>query len=185
MLYHRVMQIIGYFPGSFKPLHRGHYESIIHMCNSVSKLYVLMSVKDRGALNGLACKEYVEKYVAPTLPNVSFCYVDGSPVGEMYSMIEKLDPNIVNDVCLFAGIEDAGGRYRPQALSKNFPKLVKANKIHVKVLDSICVDNTKRISGTDTRAYLAEGNRVKLREALPDISLVQNNINKIIELFTS
>ena len=179
------MQIIGYFPGSFKPLHRGHYESIIHMCKNVNKLHVVMSVKDREDLSGVACKEYVEKYIAPTLPNVSFHYIDGSPVGEMYSMIEKLDANIVDDVYLFAGIEDAGGRYRPQALSKNFPKLVKANKIHVKVLDSICVDNTKRISGTDTRTYLAEGNRAKLCEALPDISLVQNNINKIIRLFTS
>ena len=43
----------------------------------------------------------------------------------------------------------------------------------------------KRISGTDTRTYLAEGNRVKLREALPNISLVQNNISEIVLLFTS
>lgn len=179
------MQIIGYFPGSFKPLHRGHYESIIRMCNNVNKLYVLMSVKDRGELNGLACKRYVEQYIAPTLPTVSFKFIDGSPVGEMYSMIEKLDVNDIEDVYLFAGAEDAGGRYRPQALNKNFPKLVKANKIHVKVLDAIGMDNTKRISGTDTRTYLSKGDHTKLGQCLPHISLVQNNINKIIKLFNS
>jgi cytidyltransferase-like protein len=184
------MNKIGFFPGSFKPLHRGHYQSIVSMCECVDELHVLMSVKNRGELSGLACKQYVEKYVAPTLPNVVFHYIDGSPVGEMYSMIEKLDKDALCDVYLFAGIEDAGSRYRPEALKKNFPNLVGADHIHVEVLAPVSLCRTgcrgvKRISGTDTRRYLAEGNRVKLREALPNVSLVQKNISEIIRLFTS
>jgi len=178
------MNKIGFFPGSFKPLHRGHYQSIVSMCECVDELHVLMSVKNRGELSGLACKQYVEKYVAPTLPNVVFHYINGSPVGEMYSMIETLDRN--NEVYLFAGVEDAKDRYRPEALKKNFPILVKNNKIRVEILSPVKAGKgVKRISGTDTRTYLAEGNRVKLREALPNISLVQNNISEIVLLFTS
>ena len=184
------MKKIGFFPGSFKPLHRGHYQSIINMRKCVDELHVLMSVKNRGELSGLASRQYVENYIAPTLSNVVFHYIDGSPVGEMYKMVEKLDVDGSSDVYLFAGVEDAGARYRPEALQKSFPNLVKGNNLYVEILAPVSLCRTgcrgvKRISGTETRRYLTEGNRVKLCEALPDVSLVQNNISEIIRLFTS
>ena len=178
------MQRVGFFPGSFKPLHRGHYESIQNMRKGVDELHVLMSVKNRDDLSGAACAEYVRRYVAPTLPGVVFHYVDGTPVGEMYGMVEKLDGKKGVEVCLFAGVEDAGARYRPEALKRSFPKLVESNRIRVVLLSPvIAAGRSKRISGTDTREYLAQGDRVKLCEALPDISLVQNNITEIVRLF--
>lgn len=180
---------VGYFPGSFKPMHRGHYESILRMSGMVDELYVLMSIKDREDLSGEACKVYVETYILPTLPaNVRFEFIDASPIRAVYDQIEKYEKSKSKavSISLFAGPEDLGGRYNKLRLQAQFPKLFGEKRIRALPLPHVkAASASVRISGTAVREALANKNVAQLREMLPNTPLVQKNIQKIMQLLRS
>lgn len=180
---------LGYFPGSFKPFHRGHYESILKAKELVNKLVVIASAGDRARpgefpLSGEASKEYLETYIQPVLAahDISLEVVSGSPVGATYDAVKALSESDV-EIYLFAGPEDLS-RYNKASLERNFPELMAKKRIIVKPTSvSTGEDKSVRISGTATRKALASKDLETFRSLLPNVPSVQRNAKSIMQLF--
>jgi cytidyltransferase-like protein len=184
-----VMHKIGYYPGSFKPLHRGHYESILKAKELVDELIVIASAGDRARpgefpLSGEASRVYMETYIEPALAThgISLEVVSGSPVRATYDAIKEIsEPDIT--IYLFAGPEDLS-RYNKASLIRNFPDLMTKRRIVVKPTSVITGENENvRISGTATRKALAAKDLETFRSMLPNIPSVQRNTKAIMKLF--
>jgi cytidyltransferase-like protein len=170
---------IGWYPGSFKPLHNGHYKSILRAAGLVSKLHVLVSLQDRIRPNefpvsGAAAKQYIETYIAPTVPgNVQFSFIDGSPITYL---LRTIPPNSV----VFAGKEELE-EYTPA-----FQKYAPASKVQMASLPEVSREGTpggERVFGGGVRRYIRSGDVAGLASVLPDIPEVQTNIEQIMNLF--
>lgn len=183
------LKTIGYYPGSFKPFHRGHYESILKAKELVDELNVIASASDRVRpgefpLSGQVSKEYLEKYIKPALEakGINLIVSAGSPVSDAYISIgEQADKNVF--VYLFAGPEDLD-RFRPETLRKNFPKLTEEERIKVEPTTVITGDSgEERISGTATRQALENNDLDGFKVMLPNIPAVQKDAKKIMIAF--
>ena len=170
---------IGWYPGSFKPLHRGHYKSILRAAGMVDRLHVLVSLQDRirpneFPISGQAAKQYIETYIMPSLPsNVEFSFIDGSPVTYLLRTVP------VNSV-VFAGEEELR-EYTPA-----FRKYAPDSKVQMVSLPEVSREGTpggERVFGGGVRAYIQSGDVAGLASVLPDIPEVQSHIPQIMNLF--
>lgn len=183
------MTKIGYYPGSFKPFHRGHYESILAAKDKVDVLNVVASVSDRVRpgefpLSGQASKEYLEKYIRPALQEkgINLIVSTGSPVTDVYNSIKEQTNNNVY-VYLFAGPDDLD-RFRPESMKKTFPELSEKGRIKVEPTTVIMGgDGEGRISGTATRQALENDDLSGFKAMLPNFPAVQKDAKKIMLMF--
>lgn len=184
------LKTIGYYPGSFKPFHRGHYESILKAKELVDELIVVVSTTDRVRpdefpLSGQASKEYLEKYIEPELKakRVKVLYLEGSPVKYTFETITGMDNRDDIYVYLFTGPEDMK-RFNEADLKKNFPKLTEKERIKVEPTTVITRDSGEdRISGTATRQALENDDLDGFKAMLPNIPAVQKDAKKIMDAF--
>ena len=179
---------IGFYPGSFKPLHRGHYESILDAKKHVDKLIVVASTKDRirpreFPLSGQASVEYIEKYIKPVFQEngIEIRLIDASPVKYTFDSVVEMDNNKDIEVYLFAGQEDMD-RFSPQLLLNNFPNLVADDRVHAVETKTI-VGDTQRFSGTVAREIIKNNDLKAFKKILPPIKAVQRDASEILELF--
>lgn len=180
---------IGYYPGSFKPFHRGHYESILKAKELVDELNVIASANDRVRpgefpLSGQVSKDYLETYIKPALEaqGINLIVSTGSPVADTYTLVgEQADNDVF--VYLFAGPDDLY-RFSPESIRKNFPKLAEKERIIVEPTTVITGDSGgERISGTATRQALENNDLDGFKAMLPNIPVVQKNAQKIMSAF--
>lgn len=179
---------IGFYPGSFKPFHRGHYESILDAKKHVDKLMVIVSTADRirpreFPLSGQASVGYIEKYIKPALEErgINVVVTSTSPVKYTFDSVVELDGSKDIEVYLFAGQEDMD-RFNQQALLRNFPNLVADDRIHAVETKTI-VGDTQRFSGTAAREIIKNNDLKAFKEILPPIKAVQRDAAEILELF--
>ena len=181
---------VGFYPGSFKPMHAGHYGSMLDAASQVDKLFVLVSTKDRvrkgeKPFSGAACVEYIQKYIVPSLDrtNIKIIFVDDSPVVETYKQLERLQDKQNLEFYLFAGQEDIPKRFSEKSLMKSVPELQLSGRVHVVPLKLVMQpDGKQRISGNAVRSYIDNGDMANLAINLPNIPEVQNNLRQIINL---
>lgn len=183
------MTKIGYYPGSFKPFHRGHYESILAAKELVDELNVIASASDRVRpgefpLSGQASKVYLEKYIKPALEDqgINLIVSSGSPVTDVYKLIgEQTNSNAY--VYLFAGPDDLD-RFRPETIKRTFPELSEKGRIKVEPTTVIMGgDGEERISGTATRQALENDDLSGFKAMLPNVSAIQKDAKKIMDMF--
>ena len=180
---------IGYYPGSFKPFHRGHYESILAAKDKVDELTVVASTADRVRpdefpLSGEASTRYMETYIKPALQEKGIELVlEGSPIKYTYDTVAMMDNDTDVMVHLFAGPEDMA-RFNQAAFERNFPNLTSAGRVKAEETTVITRDSGKeRISGTATRQALENDDLDGFKAMLPNIPAVQENAKKIMDAF--
>ena len=181
---------IGFYDGSFKPFHRGHYESILAAKQKVDKLFVIASSLDRVRegefpLSGQASQEYLEKYIKPVLQEqgIDLIISSMSPVRLVYDTAKAdydNDPNA--EVFFFAGVEDIH-KYSTKDLQRNFPNLSERDAVHAVPIEMVMGSTDDRISGTLMRKALDTADLAMFKSMLPDIPSVQRDAAKIMELF--
>lgn len=182
---------IGLFPGSFKPMHIGHFLSVLAAKESVDKLYLFLSEQDRVRpgefpLSGKVAKEYVQKFIQPVLESkgVEVVFVPGSPVGTTFQFIkDNMDKPV--DFYLFAGPEDIEGRYSLDKLQKLYPTLAAEDRIHPVALKEVQLPSGKRISGTMVRQALTNGDAKLFASLLPDIPELKKAASTIMQSFVA
>jgi len=180
---------IGYYPGSFKPFHRGHYESILATRELVDELNVIASASDRVRpnefpLSGQASKVYLEKYIKPALEaqGINLIVSSGSPVTDVYKLIEE-QTNSNAYVYLFAGPDDLD-RFRPETIKRTFPELSEKGRIKVEPTTVIMGgDGGERISGTAARQALENDDFGGFKAMLPNVPAIQKDAKKIMDMF--
>lgn len=181
---------IGFYPGAFKPFHRGHYESILAAKESLDKLFVIASAGDRVRegefpLSGEASQIYLDKYIKPALlsQGIELIVSIESPVKVAIDTAKAdYDNDPETEVFFFAGMEDIG-RFNPATLQRNLPNLFAAGRVHAKETETIMGSETDRVSGTLMRKALDTADLVMFKSMLPDIPSVQRDAAKIMELF--
>lgn len=178
---------IGFYPGSFKPFHRGHYESILAAKDKVDELTVVASTADRirpgeFPLSGEASTRYLETYIKPALQEKGIKLIlEGSPIKYTYDAVAAMDDDKHIMVYLFAGPEDME-RFNEAAFKRNFPNLTSNGRVRAEETNVIMGGN-ERISGTKARRTIESGDLEAFKEMLPNISSVQNNAQKIMDMF--
>ena len=181
---------IGFYPGSFKPFHRGHYESILIAKQQVDRLFVIASTGDRVRegefpLSGQASQEYLETYIKPVLQEQGIDVVVSSisPV-KIALDTAKADydnnPNV--EVFFFAGLEDIG-RFNTKTLEQVLPNLSAEGRVHATPTNTVIGSGKSRISGTAMRKALDAVDLAAFKSMLPSVPLIQKNAVKIMELF--
>lgn len=181
---------IGFYPGAFKPFHRGHYESILAAKENLDKLFVIASAGDRiregeFPLSGEASQIYLDRYIKPALlsQGIELIVSVKSPVKVAIDTAKAdYDNDPEAEVSFFAGVEDIG-RINPATLQRNLPNLFAAGRVHAKQTETIMGSETIRVSGTGARRALEAADLNAFKESLPDIPEVQRDAAKIMELF--
>lgn len=178
---------IGYYPGSFKPFHRGHYESILAAKDKVDELTVVASTSDRVRpgefpLSGKASTVYMEKYIKPALQEKGIrLLMEGSPIKYTFDTVAAMDDNSNIMVYLFAGPEDME-RFNEAAFNRNFPKLTSAGRVKAEET-TVIMGGEDRISGTAARRLIQIEDLESFKQILPNIPSVKKDAKKIMNLF--
>lgn len=190
--------VLGFYPGSFKPFHRGHWESCLSASQQVSKLVVVATTVDRVRpgefpIAGKATAQYMKDYISPALRahKIKLVLVGGSPIKYVFDEIMKLEQGGEGStsVVLFAGAEDTD-RFSTAALRKQFPRLWKQKLLKVSVLDTVGLEDQDtttgdRLSGAATRECLRSGTLSQLKALLPPVPEVATHLRDIKSLFKS
>lgn len=159
---------LGFIAGGFKPFTRGHYFLVEQAAKKCDVVYLFVSTGDRVRKGQMPLlwndMELVwRKYLVPAMPsNVQVEFVSNPTTGVFTKIEELQDPS--NDFYIFGDAVDAPKTFNEKTLTKYFPELVEAGKIHVVAFDRASNVN---ISGTKMRQFLATGNQKEFVENLP------------------
>lgn len=185
---HEGLKKIGYYPGSFKPFHRGHYESILAAKDKVDELVVVASTADRVRpgefpLSGKASVQYLEEYIKPALQEkgIELALVR-IPIKYTIDSVAAMDDRKGIEVYLFAGEEDVGSHFSEVGLNRNMPKLMADGRVKVEPT-TVILGGTERVSGTRMRRAIESNDLKSFKEMLPSIPNVQEHAEDIMILF--
>lgn len=152
-----------FFPGSFKPPHRGHLDLVMKYINKVDKMFILISVKPRvhneTVIDSNLSKDIWEKYLekAGVLEKVQLIITEVSPVVKSYDYINTQVPQ-GSHVYLLKSSKDKN--------DDRFDMKPERDDIKIKVINVV---PTEQISSSKFREAIANGDVLEVNSFLPDI----------------
>jgi cytidyltransferase-like protein len=157
--------IIGLIPGSFKPYHIGHHDTVITASSECDEVHLYVSLSDRikngeAPIYGEDMKIVWQKFIEPILPPNVFVFYGGSPVGNVWNELEKADKEkSENTYVLYSDVDDIK-KFSNNSLKKYASGLYASKKIKLRP--------TKRLaSGTMMRQLLKTGDKSKFVANMP------------------
>jgi hypothetical protein len=157
-------QVIGYFPGAFKPPHRGHWNTIIQASQECDRVKVYASVLDRKkagtTLRGEAVKAVWENFYMPALPgNVEVLFTE-KPVIAAVEDIQELEKTPNNNFyVIYTGEDDMADKKR--IIDNLLYATVARKRIKLQVVE-------RSTSGSVVRQLIASGNLKGFTANLPE-----------------
>lgn len=150
-----------FFPGKFKPPHKGHFEAAKYLAsqNYINRVYVVISNVTKFGITPQD-SEYIWNEYLKAEPNPKIKVMvsgEASPIKDIYTFL-KNNPDI-SPVYVAAAGEEIEGEGRFGSLMTNFPDRVRIEKIP---------DQFGRISATQMRAAVAVGDYEEVAEFVPD-----------------
>lgn len=150
-----------FFPGKFKPPHKGHFEAAKYLAGRdyINRVYVIISnVTKFGITPEDSLYIWNEYLKADPDPKIKVMIsTQASPVKDIYQFL-KDNPEI-SPVYVAAAAEEVEGEGRFGNLGKNFP-----DRIKIEVIP----DQFGRISATQMRAAVATGDYEDVAKFVPD-----------------
>jgi cytidyltransferase-like protein len=192
---------IGFFPGAFKPPHKGHFQTAVQAAAENDSVVILVSGSDREGITTDKAFQVWKVYKKYLPKNVSILNVSGSPITTIYQVVDIINngtftstaktlaptPDAKNisemfvniagdkDINLYASEEDAG-RY-DAFFNPNKSMIYKGKNVQ-----NINRKNVSRLaSATIVRKALQDKNEQEFYKFLPDIS--QSDKQHIYGLF--
>lgn len=150
-----------FFPGKFKPPHKGHFEAAKYLAsqNYINRVYVVISNVTKFGITPQD-SEYIWNEYLKAEPNPKIKVMvseEVSPIKDIYTFL-KNNPDI-SPVYVAAAGEEIEGEGRFGSLSINFPDRVRIEKIP---------DQFGRISATQMRTAVAIGDYEEVAKFVPD-----------------
>lgn len=150
-----------FYPGKFKPPHKGHFEAAKYLASKpyINKVYVIISNVEKYGITAKDSLYIWQEYLkAEPNPKISVSISkESTPIKDIFTFMDKnrdVDPIYVAG----AGEEvEALGYF--DALEKRFP-----NRVRKEVIP----DQFERISATQMRAALKNGNFEEFAKFVPD-----------------
>lgn len=150
-----------FFPGKFKPPHKGHFEAAKYLAskNYINRVYVVISNVTKFGITPddslYIWNEYLKSEPNPKIKVM--ISKEGSPIKDIYTFLK--DYPEVDPVYVASAGEEIEGEGRFGNLSKNFP-----DRIRIEVIP----DQFGRISATQMRAAVKTGDYEDVAKFIPD-----------------
>jgi hypothetical protein len=152
-----------FFPGSFKPPHKGHFDLVMRYINKVDKMFILISAKPRSVkqtiidanLSKYIWEKYLEK--AGVLGKVQLIITEISPVIKCYDYINTQVPQGSHVYLLMSSKDKAEDRFGMRA---------ERDDIKIKVISKTPTDG---LNSNDFRNAIDSSNIEEMTKFIPDI----------------
>jgi hypothetical protein len=156
---------ICYYPGGFKPPHKGHYEVVKDLAsrNNVTKVIVLIGHKERDGITKEMSLKIWDLYqqIQPISKLIIRIADNESPVKDVFSLMD-------DDLKLKAKVAGIGGEEGVQGYFDSLKKAFGERITTVPVEEKVVVQG-KRASGTQTREYINKLKEVTAKlQSIPD-----------------
>jgi len=150
-----------FYPGKFKPPHKGHFESAKYLAskNYINKVYVIISnVTKFGITPEDSLYIWKEYLTAEPNPKISVSISkESTPIKDIFNFMDK-NPN-VDPIYVAGGAEEVEGLGYFDSIQKRFPNRVRKETIP---------NQFGRISATQMRAAIKDGNFEEFVKFIPD-----------------
>jgi len=156
---------ICYYPGGFKPPHKGHYEVVKDLAsrNTVTKVIVLIGHKERDGITKEMSLKIWDLYqqIQPISKLIIRIAENESPVKDIFSLMDD-DLKLKAKVAGISGEEGVQGYF--DSLKKAFGERITTSPVEEKV-----VVQGKRASGTQAREYINKLREITTKlQSIPD-----------------
>jgi len=112
---------IGLVPGAMKPYHAGHHFLVEKALKECDKVFILTTIKDRGALSGESMSTAWKEVIIPNLDKKVLVSFTKSPIGSVYEIIEAEEiENSGNTFRIYGGTEDVA-RFNMNRIREKYP----------------------------------------------------------------
>jgi hypothetical protein len=150
-----------FYPGKFKPPHKGHFEAAKYLSSKpyINKVYVIISNVTKFGITPedslYIWKEYLKAEPNPKI-NVSISK-ESTPIKDIFSFMDQ--NRDVDPIYVAGGAEEVEGIGYFDSIQKRFP-----NRVRKEVIP----DQFGRISATQMRATIKDGNFEEFVKFIPD-----------------
>jgi len=150
-----------FYPGKFKPPHKGHFEAAKYLASKyyINKVYVIISSVTKFGITPEDSLYIWNEYLkAEPNPKISVSISkESTPIKDIFDFMAK-NPD-VDPIYVAGGAEEVEGIGYFDSIQKRYP-----NRVRKEVIP----DQFGRITATDMRAALKNGNFEEFAEFIPD-----------------
>lgn len=150
-----------FYPGKFKPPHKGHFEAAKYLAskNYINKVYVIISNVTKFGITPQDSLAIWQQYLdAEPNPKISVSISkESTPIKDIFAFMAE-NPD-VDPIYVAGGAEEVEGIGYFDSIQKRFP-----NRVRKEVIP----DQFGRITATDMRATVKDGNYEEFEKFIPD-----------------